>query len=44
MTYDQDNEKQLILDAIKEKILINRILNIPDEKRKRICIWGQLKK
>ena len=44
MTYDKDTEVVELLELMKDKIDVARIKHVPDERRKRLCIWGEKKK
>ena len=41
LTYDKDEEKEAILNAIQEVVDIDNMLRKPDEKRKRLVIWAK---
>ena len=43
MTYDKESEVKDLLEIIKKKVEIKKMKEIPDEKRKRLCIWGEKK-
>lgn len=43
MTYDKESEVKDLLEIIKEKVEIKKMKEMPDEKRKRLCIWGEKK-
>ena len=43
LTYDKDEEKEAILNAIQEVVEIDSMLPKPDEKRKRLVIWAKHK-
>ncbi|MBR3784832.1 MAG: hypothetical protein IKJ77_00270 [Firmicutes bacterium] len=43
LTYDKDEEKEAILNAIEDVVEINSMLPKPDEKRKRLVIWAKHK-
>lgn len=43
MTYDEEAEVKDLLEIIKKKVEIKKMKEMPDEKRKRLCIWGEKK-
>lgn len=43
MTYDKESEVEELLEIIKKKVEIKKMKEMPDEKRKRLCIWGEKK-